>query len=314
MATIELVGRDRVFSSLEEYFDHVSEAVGFPKLYQHFQSDTFESDGLRLHADIYEHSPNAPTIVFMPGTAIYSLCYAEFLYALGQHGFNIVGFDPRGHGQSEGTRGDYTISELMTDASNAITYAINRFNDNVSLIGSSQGGIVSFYLAAQDKRLKSVVCQNFADLTWEESMKLTRFPRLARYAKPLLMKFGKIMPDTPVPVSMYLDLEKIKVKYFGNAKNFMMGDPLALQSITFRALHSLATTEIPKPIEEIDTPVMVFQGTADSIFPVDYTRSIFDRLKVKKRFRLFEGLDHAIMVENPDIIVRPIAEWLEEVH
>jgi pimeloyl-ACP methyl ester carboxylesterase len=283
-------------------------------LFNEFEFDTFTSDGLQLHVDVLKYSPDAPTVVFMPGTAIYGLCYAEFLCKLRDQGFNVVAFDPRGHGQSEGVRGDYTISELMTDATNAITYAINRFGDNVSLIGSSQGGIVAFYLATQDKRLKSVICQNFADLTWEESTKLTRFPRLSRYAKPLLARFGKILPDTPVPVGMYLDLEKVKVKYFGNAKVFMQGDPLALQSITFRALSSLATTKIPKPIEEIEVPVMVFQGTADSIFPVDYTRNIFDRLKCKKRFRLFEGLDHAIMVENPDIIVRPIAEWLEEVH
>lgn len=308
------ISSTKAYKDLDQYFEYVSNTMGFPKLHEEFEHAEVISDGLRLHVDVLEHSPEAPTVVFIPGTAIYAMCYAEFLYKLGEQGFNIVGLDPRGHGRSEGTRGDYSIEELMRDAEVAVEYAIKRFGPNVSLMGSSQGGIVAFYLAAKGIPVKSVICQNFADLTSPASTQLTRFPRLSRYMKPLLVKFGSIAPSTMIPVGIYLDLETIKVKYFGNAKNFMNMDPLALHSVSFRALTSLATTEIPAPVESINIPVMVFQGTADSIFPVDYTRDIFDRLTCKKRFRLFHGLDHAIMVEDADAILMPIAEWLKEVH
>lgn len=313
--TFMLKSKVRSYESFEAYFSFISKELGFPPLYEFFESDTLISDGNKLHLDVLDFSRNVPTIVFVPGTGIYALCYAEFLYKLSELGYNIVALDPRGHGRSEGTRGDYTLSEIMADVEAAHEYAVNRFGDDVSLMGSSQGGIVSFYLAAKhDHRFVSAICQNFADLTSDSSHRLVRYPNLIKYIKPTIIQFGKIMPEALIPVALYLDLEKIRVKYFGNAKNFMDQDPLALSHITLRAITSLATTELAKPIAEITTPIMVFQGDADSIFPVSYTQAIFDQIKSKKRFEIFPGLNHAIMTEDPGVILSPIAQWLKEVH
>jgi pimeloyl-ACP methyl ester carboxylesterase len=53
----------------------------------------------------------------------------------------------------------------------------------VSVMGSSQGGIVAFYLAAKDERLRSVICQNIADLSAPEAVQLSRNPLLFRYIR-----------------------------------------------------------------------------------------------------------------------------------
>ncbi|HXH18594.1 MAG TPA: alpha/beta fold hydrolase [Chitinophagales bacterium] len=312
MKNIELRSKGRVFHSVQEYFDFITHELGYPPLYKHFTEDWVESDGRRLHLDIYEVSRSAPTIVFVPGTAIYALCYGEFLYKLGTSGYNIVGLDPRGHGRSEGTRGDYSIPELMTDIANTITYAISRFNEEVSLAGSSQGGILAFYMAARDERLKSVICQNIADLTAPETLKLVKYPGITRLLKPLFMNLG--WEKSQVPVTSYIDLDKIKVRYFGTAKNFIETDPLVIKSISLRALRSLASTPLPVPIEEIKVPVMVISGTADHIFPVSYTRWLFEKLTCKKRLQLYDGLDHAMLHENVDTVLPPVLEWLEQIH
>jgi len=312
MKNIELRSKDRVFHSVQEYFEFITDELGYPPLYRYFTEDWIESDGHRLHLDIYEAGKSAPTIVFVPGTAIYALCYGEFLYKLGQSGFNVVGLDPRGHGRSGGKRGDYTIPELMTDIENTITYAINRFNDSVSLAGSSQGGILSFYMAAKDARLRSVVCQNIADLPAPETLNLVKYPNLTKLLRPLLMSFGN--GNSQVPVTSYIDLEKIKVSYFGNARKFMETDPLVLKSISLRALRSLASTPVPVPIDQIKVPVMVLTGTADTIFPVSYTQWLFDKLTCKKRLQLYDGLDHAMLHENVDVVLPPVLQWLREIH
>lgn len=303
------------FKTIDDYFLYIAETLGYPhEIKEHFVSDVAFSDGLKIHLDIFEYAKEAPTVVFVPGTAIYSLCYAEFMYKLGKEGFNVVGFDPRGHGQSEGVRGDYTISEIIRDTQSVITWAINRFNSNVSLMGSSQGGIVSFYTAAIDERLKGVTCQNFADLTAPESLQLTKYPRLFKYMKKLLSKAGDILPKTQIPVTSYIDLAQIPVRYFGNAKNFIESDPLTLKSISLRALQSLATTALPKKVEEIKIPVMVFQGDADNIFPISYTQQIFHKITSKKKMTVFPNLTHALVHENADEILPEIVSWLHEIH
>lgn len=308
------VSKGKTFATLSDYFNHLSETLGFPRAYENFKSDWVISDGLKIHVDVFEYDKNAPTIVFIPGTAIYALCYAELLLKIGQLGYNVIGFDPRGHGQSEGARGDYTISEIMKDAGSVITYAIGKFNPRVSLMGSSQGGIVAFYMAAADERLNSVICQNFADLTSKDTLQLARHPRLFKYIKVLIARAGRILPNAQIPVTSYIDLDRIPVKYFGSAKNFMETDPLCLKTISLRALRSLAHTAMPKPVDQISVPVMVLQGTADSIFPVSYTKKIFDRINSKKKLALFEGKSHAVLHEDIDGVLVEVGKWLHEVY
>jgi len=301
-------------NGLDEYFDHIAEKTEKPPYHRHFSNDNIISDNLQLHLDIYEYHPKAPNIVFIPGTAIYSLCYAEIMYKLGQQGYNIIGVDPRGHGRSGGTRGDYTIMEIMKDVENTIDYVSERFNNKISLMGSSQGGIVAFYLAAKNAKVQSVICQNFADLTSKDNISLTRRPGLTSLLKPLVLTVSGIIANQQIPISTYMDLEKIKIKYFGNAKRFIDIDPLANKSISLRALRSLATTELAQPINNIEIPVMVFQGTDDSVFPVSFTQKIFDQLKCKKKMEIYEGMNHAILSENPDIVLPSITQWLKEIY
>lgn len=303
-----------IYENLVDYFEFLQTQYGFPSLHDQFYWEELETNGVKLHLDIYEYDKNAPTIVFVPGTAIYAMCYGELLYKLGEAGYNVIGFDPRGHGRSSGIRGDYTIPEIMEDARNVISYAIKKFNPKVSLMGSSQGGIISFYVAAVENRIQSAICHTFADLTHQESVRLTRYPNLASVLKPMIAKFGGVFAETQIPVSMYLDLETVDVKFFGNAKQFIDSNPLALKTISLRALRSLAHTPLARPIEQITTPVMVFQGTKDSIFPMDYTQKIFDRLTCKKKIHFFDGLNHALNTEDVSVILKPVIEWLNDIY
>ena len=299
---------------LEEYFDLVADKLGYPRFHRYFKSDTILVDDNVLHLDILDIDKDAPTVVFLPGTAIYALCYAEILYLVSKAGYNVVGFDPRGHGQSDGLRGDYTVSEIMTDTEAVIDYARRRFNSKVTLMGSSQGGIISLYMAAQEAKVDSVICQNFADLMHPDTLELTRHPRIFRYVRSMMGKAGGIIGNAQVPIATYLELEKIPVTGFGNIKNFIEKDPLALKSISIRALHSLGNTELAKSLEDIKTPVFVFQGDADSIFSVDYTKKIYNQLQCKKRLIVYPDMSHSLMSENAQEIVPDIIAWLDEIY
>jgi len=170
-------------------------------------------------------------------------------------------------------------------------------------------------MAAKDERINSVICQNFADLTSAETLKLTRHPRLFKYMKMLFGKAaGGIIAGAQIPISAYIDLEKIPVSYFGNAKNFMETDPLTLKTVSLKALQSLSETALAKPVHKIKVPVMVFQGTADTIFPVSYTQNIFDQLTCQKKMSLFKDRGHAIMHEDSDEVLPEILSWLGDIY
>lgn len=300
-------------SSFEKYFLKLAIDLGWQEHLRMFTSNHIYSQGIKLHLDIIEVNKKAPTLVFIPGTSVYGLCFAELLALIAQQGYNIVSFDPRGHGLSEGLRGDYTINELVIDAKSTITYALENFNENVALMGCSQGGIAAFYTAADDDRLKTVICQNIADLGSSDTHQLSRKPELLKKIKPIFMQLANIFPKMQIPISAYLDLQNRPIKHFGTVGNFIQSDPITLKTIRLRALQSLANTQLAKPIEQIKTPMLVMQPGDDHIFPLSYTQNLFDKLNCKKQLEIFPNLQHVMMFENSQTVAPVIIKWLNNI-
>ena len=308
-----LLYKGQHFSSPKDYFTYLLEENGMPDILADFSEEGISVQGTHLHLSVLRAKRvNAPTVVFIPGTATYAMCYAEFFYALFLAGMNVVGLDPRGHGQSGGVRGHYTMHSLMEDAEHAIEFAKEKFRGPLHLIGSSQGGITALYLASKGVAVDSVICQNIADLTAKEAASLSRFPWLGRLGKPVVKQFARIFPQAKIPIHSYLALYKVRVKHFGNARRFMQEDPLALEHITMATLQSLASTHLPNPLSTISLPVFVFQGDADEIFPVPYTQRLVDALgSSQKSFTVFPGRGHGIMVNHPNLVAEAVIHWIE---
>lgn len=306
--------RDRSFKTHQDYFQFMIDELGFPDVLHFFDSEMIPSGDLKLNVDVHTVSKNAPTVVFVPGTSVYGLCYAEILYEIGKKGYNVVAMDPRGHGRSEGSSGDYTIEELILDVENVVAFAKKRFNSKVSLMGSSQGGIVCFYLAAKNIKVDTIICQNFADLSWDETDNIARYPKLAKIGKPLIRFLGKAFPHIKVSTLSYIDVKRIKVKYFDNLYNFVVDDPFTYYKISLRAARSLVNAKLANPAEDIKIPLFVFQGDKDIVFPVDYTQKLYAKLTCEKQIKLYPGCDHAIMVENVELIQQDIIDWLNKTY
>ena len=285
-----------------------------PNILDDFSEETITVSSTPLHLRILRANSDAPTVVFIPGTATYAMCYAEFLHGLYRAGMNVVALDPRGHGQSGGLRGHYTVHSIMEDAEHSIKYAKSHFKGPVHLIGSSQGGITALYLATKGVLVDSVVCQNIADLTAKDTATLSRFPWLGRVGKPMLKFLARLLPRVRIPIHSYLALYKVRVKHFGNARRFMQEDPLALEHITLSTLASLASTKLPNPLTKITVPVYVFQGDSDEIFPVAYTRQLVNDIgSPKKKFKVYPQRGHGIMVNEPSQVVLDVVQWIKGV-
>jgi len=297
----------------EPRLDGLLARIGLPAgLRNRIVTDTVVSDGFLLHLDIFPGGPADPAVVFVPGTAVYALAYAEFLYKLSQRGFHVIGFDPRGHGRSQGLRGSYTVPELVRDTRAVVRYARERYSRDVFLAGSSQGGIVAFYTAAGEPGLRGAVCHNLADLADPATAGLTRFPALSRLLAPLMPLAARLLPEFQVPIRCYLDLKNEETRHFGNALTFLREAPLTLRAIALRAMASLAGTPLPCPVERFPVPVLVLHAERDNIFPLDYVEGIYRRLPAPKRLHVARGRPHLLLTDWVDEMLPPVESWLRE--
>ena len=295
------------------------------KMYQRFNIsiDTvaheeifIEANGGRLHLDVFANSTGSPNLVFIPGTSVYAGIYVELMYAIYQQGFTVVGFDPRGHGQSSGPRGDYAMSTIVDDALAVVNYAQKRFGGRVAVAGSSQGGMAAFYAAArQDPEadtLAAAVCHNIADLNGRDNLILSRFA-VPAWTVPINDLLLSIYQHFAVPVSLYLDLSKETLVDGTDAATYVREDPLCINWIKLKALRSLMKTPLAKPVGKITVPVMLVHSDEDNIFPQDYVEGIFNRLTCPKEYLLLKGRDHLVMTNHVDEVADPISEWLKKI-
>jgi alpha-beta hydrolase superfamily lysophospholipase len=297
-----------------EHLEKLAKRMNLSHIVPRFSEGVVMSDGIRLHLDIIVTDLAAPSIVFVPGTATYALCFAEFMIGLADAGYNVIGLDPRGHGLSDGKRGDYIIGELVRDVQATVSYAIAHFNSNVSVVGCSQGGILAFYTAAVDSRIQSAICQNFADLSDPATLRISRFPSLARLAKPVMNMAKRLFPKRHVPLSTYIDHRRMKVPNYGSIRDFIEQDPLALKSISVRALWSLTNTPLGCAIDKISVPILVLHPEKDEIFPLAYTQYLFDKLTCMKHLEVLPDMTHTVLVLSPQTALKPIITWLKKIY
>jgi len=297
---------------LDKYFEDTAKVLGLETLQHKFDNDYLDSRGVRLHLNIIRYSQDAPTVVFIPGMALYSLCYAELLASVAAEGFNVIGFDPRGQGQSGGKRGDFNFNDIVKDTQAVVTYAIDNFNTEITVMGSRQGGIAALYAAAADDRICSAVCHSVADLA--DIKQLNVYPTYTKILKPFAFGLSRIFPNISLKVKRHFNVPNEKLKHFGDINAFMEEDPLVLKRIKVKSLRSFNDAHLARSLDKITTPIFVLQPEKDTIFPLEYIQNIVDRLAGKKRLEIFEGKSATMITESVGEVLPSISRWLKEIH
>ena len=108
---------------------------------------------IKLHVRVYESDREDTCIIFIPGITAHVGFYsdmihgADFMAHMSGEGFNVIGLDLPGHGESGGPRVLYTIEGLVECVSALVDWIIDNYNSNIAIMGSSLGGILCPYLA-----------------------------------------------------------------------------------------------------------------------------------------------------------------------
>jgi alpha-beta hydrolase superfamily lysophospholipase len=278
------------------------------------KSATIDYRGTPLHLTIHEIGLDAPSLIFIHGMSMHAGAYvdtipnANFLGALSAQGFNVIGLDLQGHGQSGGLRGLFTYRDLMGNITRAVDYVVEHYNRRVGVTGTSMGGILSFYAALTDKRIKSAVCHCVLDLRNSSSIFYLKRHFLLQRLSGIIRPLCRFIPWLSIPTISYLEPRHV----FDNIENvqYIIRDPLCTWSYRCSSWLSVFLDPSDKPaIEGQQAPVRILVGEKDKLFTPAYTRMFYERLRCTKDLVIVPGARHLLPQEHINITVPLVAEW-----
>jgi pimeloyl-ACP methyl ester carboxylesterase len=276
---------------------------------RNLKQTTFKSGDLSLSLKYFEKSKAAPNILWVVGTGCYSLYLAELGYHMYLRGFNTFGIDFQGHGDSEGKRGDFTLSELVGNCIDAVAHISNIYNHRIGAVGVSMGGFITFYLGLSHSAVKSIACLNPGIVT-EEAFRdeVTRL----RKAPPLAGMVARLFPRMTIPTGRCVDFMGLAGAEEKSHVETYLNDPSVVRCYTLRAVMSLISTPPPSPLAKLSVPAMFLAPVRDALMSVSYVRSVYDRLPdIKKRFVEVDG-SHYWISSRPREAAAVICDWFQE--
>jgi acylglycerol lipase len=257
----------------------------------HFILDT--DDGKKLFLKIWPASlPSQTAILIFHGITGYHQPYGEILAKpLASAGYDVFALDLRGHGLSDGNRGDIPSKEiLIKDLCNAISF-IKEKRTNIILLGHSLG-VVTAIIAYNS-------CPD--DVNGLILLSAGRIAKEGVYKKP---SFGKMLK---ILFSSIFTPSKPVYEYHREGMTGL-DDPLRVFNYTFRFIKTMS----PKAIyfeEKVPIPVIVGVGDHDEIFDVDSPKALLDEIPSDdKQFMILEGAKHA---EFPEGSWKQLISWLD---
>jgi len=254
------------------------------------------ADGLRLFAQCWQ--PNeAPLAVVcvVHGVGEHSGRYVEMAEAFTQAGFALLAFDLRGHGKSEGARGDAPGYEVLL---NDVGLLLKKARNHVPhcpqyLFGHSMGGnLVLNYTLRRRPEIAGV-------LVSAPALRLPHKPAAWKLAGARLCY--NLWPSLPLRKGLHPRVRTSDV----TAVQAYKRDPLSHARISVRlAMDLLASGEWAlQHAGEFSLPLLLMHGSADRIASVNASNLFAKRVKRDCVFKLWDEFYHELHSEPQRKIV-----------
>lgn len=250
------------------------------------------SDGKTLFLRKWEsQSPSDKAILILHGITAYSGPYDLFGKAISKIGFTAIGLDLRGHGLSDGNRGDYPNKErLIKDLVETISTLKKQFG-TLLLLGHSLGVLTALISKTNSKEKIDGLILLSAGKT----------------VKPGVYKERSILQKLKILFSSLLFPSKPVINYYREGIKGL-DDPLFNFNYTLRFMKLVKFQDLNFS-EEIDCPIILGVGEHDELFSVESAQLLLDEIPCKdKKFFIMPGAKHA--VDFTDEKFQELKSWL----
>ncbi len=239
------------------------------------------------------------------GYGHHAACFGELAAYLTEAGYDVRGFDLRGHGKSEGRRGHMDSFALTLDDVHAFVQRIQSDEPDKSffLLGHSLGAlIVGQYAVAHRPKVRGLIF----------SSGLLKIPDSV---PPWLVKLGtvlsRVLPLLPVQKvdfdAVSREPEAVRAVYedrlrYTGLMNARTGAEIA------RAVHEFQTS-----MDRITDPLLILHGTGDRLTDTDGSRQFFARATAEdKTLSIYKGGYHELYNDlEKERYLKEVRTWLD---
>ncbi len=239
-------------------------------------------------------------VIVVHGLGEHAGRYGRLIKMLNDEGFAVYAFDWPGHGKSDGKRGH----AKMEDGIRTIDEIIDEIGARPFIFGHSLGGLTAIrYAEMKPDAIRGIVTSAPA---------LANRKGVSKFSVGLAKFLGMILPsvtmnNTIIPSTLSRNSEEVE-RY--------INDPLVHDRISLALARDLFIhiEKAHENAEDITAPILILNGTADVLAPIEGARKFMQELKVEdKTLKEFDGAYHEIF-EDPEWagkFYETIAGWIK---
>lgn len=257
-------------------------------------------NGILLHVKRDEVENAKASVILTHGIAEHSGRYEALTKALNDANYNVIRYDVRGHGQSQGDRGKLKSYHQMIDDLHALVEMEKKLDTkHIFLFGHSMGGIIVNMYGVKYHDVDGIISSAAPSYFVKDVLpfRIIGYKWLGFLAKKSNFADDQLSRIKEVEEAYINDPLNLKKFYFSLAGNMMVSGVRYLN----------------KNIKKYETPVLLLHGEADKIVPVEFSHRLYDLIPIEdKKIITYPDAYHEILNDiDQEKVRKDIVKWLD---
>lgn len=241
------------------------------------------------------------TVIITHGIAEHSGRYKEITAFLNEQGYNVVRYDLRGHGQSQGKRGKLkSFHHMIDDLHGLVLHEKQLEQKHIFLLGHSMGGLIVDMYAVKYGDVDGIITSAAPSYFVKETLPLRfiGYKWLGFLRKKTNFADGRLSRDKAVEKA-YID-DPLNLKYF----HVSLAGNMMISGVRY----------LNNNMKDFSLPVLILHGGSDKITPPEFSQRFYDLITVKdKKLIIYLDSYHEILNDyDKKKVMKDITIWLDK--